>query len=53
MTYCPGPCAALSENLKDGKPLGVDILGTRVVLFRDKATGKVSCIDDTCPHRWE
>ncbi len=32
---------ALSENLKPGKPLGVDILGTRVVLFRDEETGKV------------
>lgn len=43
--------AALSENLKPGKPLGVDILGTRVTLFRDQESGKVQCIDDTCPHR--
>jgi phenylpropionate dioxygenase-like ring-hydroxylating dioxygenase large terminal subunit len=29
----------------------VDILGTRVTLFRDEE-GKVVCVDDTCPHRW-
>jgi phenylpropionate dioxygenase-like ring-hydroxylating dioxygenase large terminal subunit len=41
--------AAISENVTD-KPLGVDILGTRVTLFRDEE-GKVVCVDDTCPHR--
>jgi phenylpropionate dioxygenase-like ring-hydroxylating dioxygenase large terminal subunit len=41
--------AALSEKVKD-KPVGVDILGTRVVLFRD-SQGKVKCLDDACPHR--
>jgi nitrite reductase/ring-hydroxylating ferredoxin subunit len=30
-------------------PLGVDILGSRVVLFRDE--GGIRCLDDTCPHR--
>ena len=43
--------AALSENLKADEPLGVDILGRRVLLFRDSTTGKVSCMDDACPHR--
>lgn len=32
------------------KPLGVDILGTRISLFRDES-GKVVAVDDTCPHR--
>lgn len=33
--------AALSSNLSDDKPLGVDILGGRIVLFRDQETGEV------------
>jgi phenylpropionate dioxygenase-like ring-hydroxylating dioxygenase large terminal subunit len=41
--------AALSEKVKD-KPIGVDILGTRLTLFRDES-GKVVAVDDTCPHR--
>eukprot|EP00878_Enallax_costatus_P003488 GHUV01003701.1.p1 GENE.GHUV01003701.1~~GHUV01003701.1.p1 ORF type:complete len:521 (+),score=199.28 GHUV01003701.1:1499-3061(+) len=41
--------AALSEKVKD-KPVGVDILGTRLTLFRDEE-GKVVAVDDTCPHR--
>ncbi len=40
---------ALSESVKD-KPVGVDILGTRITLFRDES-GKVVAVDDTCPHR--
>jgi nitrite reductase/ring-hydroxylating ferredoxin subunit len=49
---CPVyPRAALSEKLPPGAPLGVDILGSRVVLFRDEASGQVYCLDDTCPHR--
>ncbi|KAI8463019.1 MAG: hypothetical protein J3K34DRAFT_159529 [Monoraphidium minutum] len=43
--------AAISSSLGDDKPLGVDILGGRVVLFRDQETGEVSCLDDWCPHR--
>lgn len=39
----------ISEQLKD-KPLGVEILGEKVVLFRD-AQGKVICLQDVCPHR--
>ncbi len=30
--------------------MGVDILGRRVVLFRDES-GTVQCLDDACPHR--
>lgn len=41
--------AAISEKVKD-KPVGVDILGSRITLFRDE-TGKVVALDDTCPHR--
>jgi hypothetical protein len=43
--------AALSESVKVGEPLGVDILGRRVVLFRDSVTNQVKCLDDACPHR--
>lgn len=42
-------CAALSEKVQD-KPVGVDILGTRITLFRDE-NNKVVAVDDTCPHR--
>jgi phenylpropionate dioxygenase-like ring-hydroxylating dioxygenase large terminal subunit len=43
--------AALSESVKPGVPHGVDMLGGRVVLFRDEATGRVRALDDACPHR--
>ena len=33
--------AALSSNVTDDKPLGVDILGGRITLFRDQETGEV------------
>lgn len=41
--------AALSENVSS-KPLGVEILGMKVVLFRG-VDGRVRCLNDTCPHR--
>lgn len=41
--------AALSENLKQDSPLGVEILGSKVVLFREG--NEIKCLDDTCPHR--
>jgi hypothetical protein len=37
----PLPAEALSQNVKPGEPLGVDILGARVVLYRDLETGQV------------
>jgi phenylpropionate dioxygenase-like ring-hydroxylating dioxygenase large terminal subunit len=43
--------AALSDNIKPGEPHGVDMLGGRVVLFRDAETGRVRALDDACPHR--
>ena len=43
--------AALSSSLPHGKPVGVDILSTRIVLFRDSTTGVVRALDDVCPHR--
>ncbi|KAF8066301.1 SAE2 [Scenedesmus sp. PABB004] len=42
--------AALSSNVTSDKPLGVDILGSRISLFRDEA-GQVVALDDACPHR--
>lgn len=41
--------AAISENVKQ-EPLGVELLGEKVVLFRGK-DGTVHCIGDVCPHR--
>jgi nitrite reductase/ring-hydroxylating ferredoxin subunit len=41
--------AALSETVKD-KPVGVDILGSRITLFRNE-TDQVVAVDDTWPHR--
>lgn len=41
---------ALSSELRAGAPLGVEIAGTRVVLFRDRE-GKVVALHDRCPHR--
>jgi len=46
--HAPAP-AALSSAVTQ-KPLGVDILGTRLTLFRDE-TGAVVAVDDACPHR--
>lgn len=44
--------AAISETVKaDGKPVGVDILDQRIVLFRNSTTGAVHALDDVCPHR--
>lgn len=42
-------CVALSEKLQEDKPLGVEILGSKVVLFREG--NEIKCLDDTCPHR--
>jgi hypothetical protein len=49
LSLCRLPPAALSETVKD-KPVGVDILGSRITLFRNE-TGQVVAVDDTCPHR--
>lgn len=43
--------AALSQNLvAGGRPVGVEILGRSLVLFRGE-DGMVSALDDACPHR--
>lgn len=42
--------AALSESLKAGEPLGVELCGQKLVLFRG-AEGGVHCLGDVCPHR--
>lgn len=43
------PHAGISEQVKD-KPVGVEILGEKVVLYRDSA-GAIQCLADVCPHR--
>ena len=42
-------CAGISENVGE-KPVGVEILGEKVVLYRDR-TGRIHCLGDVCPHR--
>lgn len=42
--------AALSEEVVAGKPQGVGLAGRQFVLFRGE-DGRVSCLDDVCPHR--
>ena len=39
-----------SVQVKEGKPFGTKIAGENLVLWRD-GDGKVSCIEDFCPHR--
>ena len=41
--------AGISEQVKE-KPVGVEILGEKVVLYRDSA-GTIQCLHDVCPHR--
>ena len=49
---CEEQCWAhtgISEQVKE-KPVGVEILGEKVVLYRDSA-GVIQCLHDVCPHR--
>ncbi|GIX13354.1 MAG: 3-phenylpropionate dioxygenase [Paracoccaceae bacterium] len=39
-----------SAELGEGRPHGVRLLGERLVLWRD-AAGRLSCVEDFCPHR--
>jgi phenylpropionate dioxygenase-like ring-hydroxylating dioxygenase large terminal subunit len=39
----------ISENVKE-KPVGVEILGEKVVLYRG-TDGSIHCLSDVCPHR--
>ena len=41
--------AGISDQVKE-KPVGVQILGEKVVLYRD-GKGVVHCLHDVCPHR--
>lgn len=44
--------AALSQDVIPREPKGIEILGMKLVLFRDDKNGnKVCCINDICPHR--
>ena len=40
---------AKSSDVADGKPFAAKALGRRLVLWR--TAGKISCIEDYCPHR--
>ena len=42
--------AALSDDVKQGEPLGVRMLGLDFVLFRLPG-GSLVCLSDTCCHR--
>ena len=42
--------AAASERVTSDAPLGVEMLGMKLSLFRD-AQGVVRCVSDVCPHR--
>jgi hypothetical protein len=42
--------AALSEAVPAGKPVGVELLGEKLTLFRD-SSGAVRALHDVCPHR--
>lgn len=42
--------AALSEKV-GSKPVKVQMCGKEMVLWREKETGAVRCIDNSCPHR--
>ena len=43
--------AAVASDVKAGKPKGVEILGMKLVLFRDPLDGnRVKAINDICPH---
>lgn len=39
-----------SNEVKQGKPIGVTRMGEKLVLWRD-SQGKVGCMADRCPHR--
>ncbi len=41
---------AKSVQIRDGRPLGVKVLGEKLVLWRD-ANGNLKCLEDSCPHR--
>ena len=44
--------AAVASDVKAGEPKGVEILGMKLVLFRDPLDGnRVKAINDICPHR--
>jgi len=44
--------AAIASDIKPGKPKAVEILGMKLVMFRDPKDGnRVKAINDICPHR--
>ncbi|HVT34511.1 MAG TPA: Rieske 2Fe-2S domain-containing protein [Nevskiaceae bacterium] len=42
-------CLGLAAEYKDGKPHGINIFGTRLVIFQGEG-GKLNVIDAWCPH---
>jgi len=44
--------AAVASDVKPGKPKAVEVLGMKLVMFRDAKDGnKIKAINDICPHR--
>ena len=41
---------AKTVEIKPNQPHGIKLLGEKLVLWRE-ASGKISCIEDFCPHR--
>lgn len=42
----------MASDVKPGKPKAVEVLGMKLVMFRDAKDGnKIKAINDICPHR--
>ena len=42
-------CLGLAEEYKDGKPHGINIFGTRLVIFKSQS-GDLKALNAWCPH---
>jgi len=42
---------ALEREVDLSRPFPCELLGIRLVLWRDAATGALVCLEDACPHR--
>src|SRR5262245_16523496 len=43
-------CLGLAEPYKDGKPHGINIFGTRLVIYQGATDQKLHIMDAWCPH---